>query len=181
MMDQNRIYLIADIPGYTPGISCLLSMMNYARHTTLGSVKGLSMDQLDYIQDSTSNSIGALLLHFAAVEFAYQKGTFEGRDLNPEEMKIWGAALDLGEQGRQEIKGKPLEYYLNTLQEVRAQTEELLRGKTDDWLYEEHPFWQGKPANHYFMWFHVLEDEINHRGQIRWLRKRLTKGPVLYQ
>lgn len=27
-------------------------------------------------------------------------------------------------------------------------------------------------ANNYFKWFHVFEDELNHRGQIRWLRIR---------
>jgi hypothetical protein len=43
----------------------------------------------------------------------------------------------------------------------------------DDWLSQERPFWENLPANHYFMWFHALEDEVNHRGQIRWLRKRL--------
>ena len=24
-----------------------------------------------------------------------------------------------------------------------------------------------RPANNYFKWFHVFEDELNHRGQIR--------------
>jgi hypothetical protein len=27
--------------------------------------------------------------------------------------------------------------------------------------------------NAHWAWFHVAEDEINHRGQIRWLRSRL--------
>jgi hypothetical protein len=27
--------------------------------------------------------------------------------------------------------------------------------------------------NAHFAWFHAAEDEISHRGQIRWLRKRL--------
>jgi hypothetical protein len=27
--------------------------------------------------------------------------------------------------------------------------------------------------NGHFAWFHHAEDEINHRGQIRWLRARL--------
>jgi uncharacterized damage-inducible protein DinB len=27
--------------------------------------------------------------------------------------------------------------------------------------------------NVHWAWFHVAEDEINHRGQIRWLRRRL--------
>ncbi|MBD0380240.1 DinB family protein [Paenibacillus sedimenti] len=171
-LDPNNILLITDIPGYTPQISRLMSMMNYARYSTLRAVEGLTTEQLDYKLDETSNSIGALLLHFAAVEVAYQLETFEHRDLNEEEMKIWGAALDLGEQGCT-IKGNPLEYYVNILNEVRTKTYEVFKTKTDEWLYEEYPFWQERPANHYFMWYHVFEDEINHRGQIRWMKKRL--------
>lgn len=30
--------------------------------------------------------------------------------------------------------------------------------------------------NAHWAWFHVAEDEINHRGQIRWLRARLKEG-----
>ncbi|MDQ0899680.1 putative damage-inducible protein DinB [Paenibacillus sp. V4I7] len=59
------------------------------------------------------------------------------------------------------------------MSEVRSKTYEVFKTKTDDWLYEEYPFWRNQPANHYFMWYHVFEDEINHRGQIRWMRKRL--------
>lgn len=33
----------------------------------------------------------------------------------------------------------------------------------------------GTPTSNYFKWFHVFEDEINHRGQIRLIRK-LTPG-----
>ncbi|MFC5451073.1 DinB family protein [Paenibacillus aestuarii] len=173
MLDMDKIFLISDIPGYTPQISRLMSMMNYARYTTFQSVQGLTTEQLDFTIDSTSNSIGSLLLHFAAVEYAYQLYTFEHRDLNEDEMKKWGAALDLGELGREQIKGNKLEYYIHILNEIRDKTYDLFKLKTDEWLYEEHEFWNQKTSNYYFMWFHVLEDEINHRGQIRWLRKRL--------
>jgi hypothetical protein len=30
--------------------------------------------------------------------------------------------------------------------------------------------------NAHWAWFHVAEDEINHRGQIRWLRARLSSN-----
>lgn len=173
MNDTSKLFLITDIPGCAPQISRLMSMMNYARYTTLRSVDGLTTEQLDYTIDSTSNSIGALLMHFAAVEVAYQLKTFEHRDLNEEEKKVWGAALELGAQGRDQIKGNNLDYYVNILNEVRSKTYEVFKTKTDDWLYEEYPFWRDQPANHYFMWYHVFEDEINHRGQIRWMRKRI--------
>jgi hypothetical protein len=73
-----------------------------------------------------------LLLHFAAVEVAYQLETFEHRDLNEEELRIWGAALDLGDQGRAQIKGHNLEYYLDIMNEVRSKTYEVFKTKTDD-------------------------------------------------
>jgi uncharacterized damage-inducible protein DinB len=171
---MNNIYLISDIPGYTPQVSRLLSMMNYARYTTLESAKNLSVDQLDFLLDAESNSIGALLLHFAGVEYAYQVETFEKRELNEEEMSIWGPALDLGAAGREKIRGNELSYYVDKLNEVRERTYELFKTVDDEWLYQQEEFWHKKQANHYFMWFHVFEDEINHRGQIRLIKKRLT-------
>jgi uncharacterized damage-inducible protein DinB len=120
-----------------------------------------------------ANSIGALLAHIAAIEMAYQRSTFEQRRLLPAEQAQWGAALELGEHGRREIRGQDLNYYLSMLDEVRADTLRELAARDDAWLYETTPFWGGQPANNYFKWFHVLEDEVNHRGQIRWLRRRL--------
>lgn len=178
MINMDNILLITDIPGYPPQISRLLSMMNYARHTTLQAVKDLTVDQLDYLLDPESNSIGALLLHFAAVEYAYQVSTFEKRDLSEDEITIWGAALDLGELGRKEIRGHELDFYIKKLDEVREQTFELFKTVDDDWLSEQEDFWYNKQANHYFMWFHVFEDEINHRGQIRLIRKRLKQEVI---
>jgi len=176
MLGTNNIFLITDIPGYSPQIGRLLSMMNYARFTTIESVKNLSSEQLDFLLYSESNSIGALLLHFAAVEYAYQVKTFEQRKLDDKEMSIWGAALELGEKGRQEIRGNDLDFYLDKLNEVRDRTFELFQTVDDDWLYKQEQFWYNEPANYYFMWFHVYEDEINHRGQIRLIRKKLPQN-----
>lgn len=175
-MNVESLFLIGDVPGFTPQIGRLLSMMNYARHTTLAGVKGLSVEQLDYLHDAESNSIGALLLHIASVEVAYQADTFYARDLNEEEEREWGAALSLGERGRREIKGHELAYYAGRLNDVRAKTLSELARRDDAWLDEQTRFWGGRPANNYFKWFHVFEDELNHRGQIRWLRKRATNG-----
>lgn len=67
-MNESNLYLIGDIPGFTPQIGRLVSMMNHVRHTTLSAVAGLEMHELDYIHDPQSNSIAALLLHIAAAE-----------------------------------------------------------------------------------------------------------------
>ncbi len=86
--------------------------------------------------------------------------------------KKWRAAYGLGARGRKEIVGHPLSFYIATLRRVRQKTLTVLADKPDEWLYEE-CHWDGHPSNHYFIWFHVMEDEINHRGQIRLMRKAL--------
>jgi uncharacterized damage-inducible protein DinB len=175
-VSENNLYLVAPITGYTPQIGRLVSMMNYARWTTLAEVDGLTIEHLDYLHDSRSNSIGALLLHIAAVEVSYQVGTFGSGTAGAAEMKQLEAALNLGEQARQEIRGRSADYYLNMLKRVRSKTLDEFAKRDDRWLDEETPFWNKQPANNYFKWFHVFEDEINHRGQMRWLRKRATLG-----
>src|SRR4029079_11597067 len=67
------------LPGYAPTIGRLVGILLYARHTTLAAVEGLSIAELDHLQDASSNSIGALLAHIAAVERGYQCLTFEER------------------------------------------------------------------------------------------------------
>ena len=46
----------------------------------------------------------------------------------------------------------------------------------DAWLHAVDTSW-GTPVSNYFKWFHVFEDELNHRGQIRLLRKLLPADP----
>ena len=169
--EKTNLYLVTPVAGYTPQIGRLVSMMNYARRTTLDEVEGLGVEHLDYLHDAHSNSIGALLLHIAAVEAWYQAATF-GPGAAAGETGPWGVALDLGERARREIRGHGADYYLRILEGVRARTLEEFARRDDQWLDEQTPFWDGQPANNYFRWFHVFEDEINHRGQIRWLRKR---------
>ena len=70
-MVKKNLYLIGDISGFTPQIGRLVSMMNYVRHTTLSAVEGLTVIELDYLNDPESNSIGSLLLHIAAAEVGY--------------------------------------------------------------------------------------------------------------
>jgi len=172
-MGANDLFLIGDRPGFTPRIGRLVSMMSYARHTTLAELDGLGVEALDRLHDSRSNSIGALFLHIAAVEAWYQADTFGTGKLDAEEMRAWGAALDLGERARHEIRGHDAEFYRRALEQVRAKTLLELARRGDAWLEERSPFGRGHSANNDFKWFHVMEDELSHRGQIRWLRKRI--------
>lgn len=151
-----------------------MGILNYARKTTLAAVDGLSVAELDHLQDDTSNSIGALLAHLASVERGYQVVTFEARQPSAQEKAAWEPALTLGAEGRRLLRNKPLEHYVHDLNEVRRVTLEALASRDDDWLQQ--PLRAAPAMNAHFAWFHVAEDEISHRGQMRWLRARLGSG-----
>ena len=168
---QARTYRIEPLPGYAPTIGRLVGMLGYARHTTLAAIDGLTIPQLDHLHDGSSNSIGALLAHIAVVERAYQVLTFEERPPTASEQAGWEPALTLGDEGRRVLRGRPLDDYVYELGEVRRVTLEGLAARDDAWL--ERTLSAAPAMNAHWAWFHVAEDEINHRGQIRWLRARL--------
>lgn len=165
---------IESIAGYSPAIGRLVGMLTYARSTTLAAVDGLTITELDSLHDAESNSIGALLAHIAAVEKSYQVMTFEERLLSAQENERLSVALKLGADGRRLLRGQPLEHYLEELKDVRGATLDKLSERDDAWL--ERAVSVAPRINAHWAWFHVAEDEINHRGQIRWLRARLPKG-----
>ena len=167
---------IEPIPGYTPSIGRLVGMLTYARSTTLAAVEGLTLAELDHLHDLRSNSIGALLAHIAVVERSYQVLTFEDRPLSPDENEAWSIALKLGDEGRRALRGCSLDHYLKELTVVRQRTLEGLAAHDDAWL--DRSVSAAPKINVHWAWFHVAEDEINHRGQIRWLRARLPHSHI---
>jgi uncharacterized damage-inducible protein DinB len=164
---------IEPLPGYTPTIGRLVGMLTYSRGTVLSAVEGLSRGALDHLHDARSNSIGALLAHAAAVERWYQILTFEDRVPPETETAAFSAALDLGDEGRRQLRGRDLSSYLDELAGLRRTTLDALARRDDEWL--ERPLAADPNLNAHWAWFHVAEDEIGHRGQIRWLRARLPR------
>lgn len=169
------LFMIGPMEGYSPHIGTIVSMLRYNRQTIIDAVKNLSVEQLDYLHDSKSNTIAALLMHLGAVDKYYQINTFEGRqEFNDAEKKIWDAGMNLGDAGRTSIKGKEVGYYLDLIGEVREKTLAEFKKKDDKWLLAVDPEWSKEtPLNTYWKWFHVCEHESNHRGQISWLKGRM--------
>ena len=162
--------------GYTPHIGALVSMMNWMRRTILRPVQGMSVAELDYIHDADSNSIGAMLLHLAATERFYQLNTFENRrwgDWPAKDEETFGVAMSLGDAGRARIKGNSLDFYLDKLEEVRDYSLTELQKRDDDWFLMTDRSWGWGPTNNYCKWFHVVEHESNHNGQIKWISSRI--------
>jgi len=170
----SRSVRLEPLPGYTPTIGRLVGILTYARQTTLTAVEGLSVAELDHLQDDASNSIGALLAHIAAVERGYQHIVFDEHPPTAVEQAALEPALTLGADGRRLLRGKSLEHYVHDLSEARRITLAGLAARDDQWLEQS---LRAAPAmNAHWAWFHVAEDEINHRGQIRWLRARLPSA-----
>ena len=168
-MTLEHPYLVKALDDFSPRIGELVVMMSYTRDTTLWAVHELTQEQLDARPHGVTNSIGMLLAHIAAVEAGYQAVTFGHGE------ETWDSpALALGEVGQRHIKNHDLSYYLDELAAVREKTLTEFARRDDDWLFEKTPFWNDQPANNYFKWFHVFEDELNHRGQIRLIRKMLA-------
>ncbi|TMI63349.1 MAG: DUF664 domain-containing protein [Bacteroidetes bacterium] len=173
---EESIYIIGPKEGFSPQIGTLVSMMNLMRIVVLRSATNMTKEDLDYLHDLKANTIGAMLLHLAAVEYSYQQNTFEGRNFqfDDNEKAKWGAALNLGDEGRKIIKGNDLDYYLNILKETREKTIAEFKKRDDEWLMKVDPHgFANQPTNNYCKWFHVCEHESNHNGQIKWIKSRL--------
>ena len=174
---NDSINYIGPKDGYTPQIGTLVSMMNWMRKTILRPVNGMSIKDLDYLHDDNSNSIGAMLWHLAATERFYQVNTFEGKKWGNWEKKDddeFSIAMSLGDEGRAQIKGHDLDFYLEKLNRVREHSLKELAKFDDEWLLKIDPKWGWRePTNNYCKWFHVVEHESNHNGQIKFLKSRL--------
>ena len=171
----DEINIIGPLEGYSPQLGTFISMLTWMRDSVIRASKGLTTEELDFLMDPQANTIGAMLLHLAATETVYQDLTFYGlQDFSDENKKKWNVPMSLGEEGRKQIKGHNLDYYLSELKSVREKSLAEFKKRDDKWLAEVDPhFFGNKPTNNYCKWFHVCEHEANHRGQMTLVRKRL--------
>jgi len=170
------INIVGPKSGYSPQVGTLVSMMDWMRSVILMPVRGMTVDQLDYLHDDNSNSIGSMLLHLAATERYYQLHTFNNMKWGSWDESIkkeWDTPMSLGAPARKVIKGHPLDFYLEKLQQVRAVSLAELKKRDDKWLLTVDKSWPWGPTNNYCKWFHVVEHESNHNGQIKYIKSRL--------
>lgn len=164
-------YMIEPEKGYTNDIGNIVAMLDDLKSRVTGIVSNLSQEQTDFLLDEDSNRIGAIILHLAATEVYYQKFTFEKRSLNEEESAQWDVAQQLGDTARTKLKGKPISYYLDLWDDVRKETKRLLKTKDDTWFKSK-----SKNMNNHWAWYHVMEHQANHMGQIVMISKRAKKS-----
>ena len=171
-IEKDSTRMMGPANGFSPQIGTLVMMLNNLSKRVENTVGLLNQQETDFLLDEKANSVGALVMHLAAAEALYQVMTFEGRRFNDEEQKKWGVALDLGDQARKKFTGQPIEYYLAIYREVRQKTINELRKRDDAWLAKVQPAYE---VNNHFCWFHVMEHQSSHLGQILMLQKRFPK------
>lgn len=153
-------------------ISHLLSQIQLVRTQLITYTADLLPAELDIRIGAGFNSIGTILKHIAANEYVYQLTTFEGRATDEKEKEFWRGA-STGELILNLINGNDIEYYHNLLNTVRSKSIENLLAKNDEWLYANTAYKFDSPVNNYYCWFHVMEDEISHLGQIKILKNQI--------
>lgn len=158
--------------GYSPHIGVVVSMLDDLKQRVTRSVSGLSQEETDFLLDENANRIGAMILHLAATEKYYQVYTFEGRGLNAAERAEWDIAQNLGPDARAKLVGKPISHYLAIWDEIRVETKRLLKTKDDKWFDSKV---KRSSMNNHWAWYHVMEHQANHMGQIRLIISR-AKG-----
>ena len=154
--------------GFSNDIGQMISMLDNLKARVERHVVSLDQDGTDFLLDDNANSPGAIIYHLAATEAYYQVYTIEGRGFNKEEAKKWETALNLGDKARKEYKDKPISFYMDLYDEVRKKTKALLKTKDDAWFKELN----GNMSNHW-AWFHVMEHQANHMGQLALITKRI--------
>jgi hypothetical protein len=176
--EPDQLNILGPKPGYSPQVGSFVSMLTWMRDANgvLSATKGLTQTDLDILFDKNANSIGALMLHLAATETYYGMNTFDGMKWGswPDaEKQKWDAAMNLGDAGRNTIKGHDRDYYVAILHEAREKTLAQFAKRDDAWLMAVDKDWPWGPTNTLCKWFHVCEHEAHHTGQIALLRKRL--------
>lgn len=175
--DWQRWYRIEPQARYTPQIGALVEMMGYVRMTTLRAVKGLTSEQLDATPLGFDNSIGQLLAHIVAVERLHQQLSLNDRwPLADDSFRPYLGGFTMGQQGERSA-GRPLEWYVHEMEQARKLTLEKLAQQDDTWLASPLRAPEFGEVNHHWAWFHVMEDEVNHRGQIRLIHKLVAPAP----
>jgi len=161
---------IKPVKGYSPQIGATVAMLEDLKKRITRSVGRLDAAGTDFLLDEESNRIGAMILHLAATEKYYQVYTFENRSYTKAEAAKWDMAQNLGAPARKAFVGEPARYYLDLWDEVRAETLRLLKTKDDKWFAEKV---KGSNMNNHWAWYHVMEHQANHMGQIRMIQKRI--------
>lgn len=157
-------------------IEYLYGILNDTRTTTLLTVRNFSSIELDWQYKAGWNTIGALLSHISAIEHYFRIVYIENRELTVAENTELTPALDMGVHIPLLIKGKEIDSYIHELSVSRQKLiKSLKQVNFEDFseTFESKDY--GSTCNMAWILFHMIEDEIYHRGQISMIKKLMTE------
>ena len=153
--------------GYDTQIGVMIYMLEKLKTDIVSTTRGLNQTETDFQFDKKANSIGVIILHLAWAESENQVSYF-GEEMrneyNDEEKKLMEIAVHL-DKANEVLKGNPIKYYLDLYKKVRKNTLKEFKKRNDD-------YWTKR--NHY-AWFHIMEHQAHHFGQIKLIMNRLPK------
>ncbi len=176
-----RIITCDPVAGYTPQVGRYVAQLAEVRRDLHDQLAGLTQAQLDWHPDAQTESIGTLLLHLDAVEWSWMHQDISGA---PDEAYLgsWDEAMPI-RAGVPQMRGRPLERYVDQLGATRGETLRLLAGFTDadlPRLVGEAPPPPEREARSelytidWIIW-HVIEHEATHVGQVELLKRLQTR------
>lgn len=155
-------------------------ILSDTRLTTILTVQKLTTKELDWQYKKGWNTIGALLSHIAALQHYFRIIYIENRTLTLEENDWLIPALDMGIYLPSLISGKTISNYLNELgnaQDKFLQSLSILTFEDFSKVLQSSDY--GENCNLAWILFHMVEDEIYHRGQISVLLKLLRESEAV--
>ncbi len=164
-------YQIVEEEGYSHQIGIMVNMLEDLKIRITEEVDSLTIEQTDFLFDEKANSIGALIMHLAATESYYQVESLEERTWTEEETIFWEVPSGLGKDTREKYKGNSIQYYLDIWDQVREKTLIGLQARNDEWFGSNIE----DGMNYHWVWYHVMEHQANHMGQIALIKNRLSE------
>ncbi len=169
---QKRKFIIEFDKTQDHSIDYLLGILEDARITTNQAIATIPSEEIDWQFQEGWNTIGALLSHITAIEHYFRIEFVEGRKLTDEETSKWLPGMDMGPYIPQLIKKQPIATYAAELTESRQMLVESLRNISfDDFVRRIEDYDPVTGCNLAWALYHMVEDEIYHRGQISIIRK----------
>jgi hypothetical protein len=169
---EERKFQIKFDKGVDHSIQYLIGILTDARTVTLNLVKKLTAEEVDWQYEPGWNTIGALLDHIAAVQQFFRIEYVEERKLTEEENNQLLPALDMGIHLPELIGIRSIEEYYKSL----TDSHELLLSALqkigfEDFVRVRPGYDEVEGCNLAWVLYHMVEDEIYHRGQISLIRK----------
>ncbi|QMU31397.1 DinB family protein [Adhaeribacter radiodurans] len=169
---EKRRFIIEFGKTQDHSIDYLLGILEDARITTLQAIANIPTAEIDWQFQEGWNTIGALLAHITAIEHYFRIEFVEGRKLTDEENNQWLPGMEMGPYLPQLIKKQPTDAYIIELKESRRMLMEALQKITfTNFVKRIEDYDPVTGCNLAWALYHMVEDEIYHRGQISIIRK----------